>query len=364
MYFIILILLIILFFTASIKPIVELVVQSLRSKQQGFLWMLAVSAERSVSLISAVESYAAEVGGFYGSRVAEFAEMLRAGVPVCDALGSVPLLIPRQLYPIIRTADESGAMAKGLREAASSRELQQDYWGSISSQMLYILSMICFGLMVLTFIMIKLIPSYEKIFKDFQTGLPTMTLALMEVSHWFVNYWYLFAPVFLGILFLFGYCLLKYFNVNLFDLPGVGRFVRRKHTAAILDNLAMSVEHGRPLISTLQTLSICYPQGSIQSRLRRTVADVQRGAAWGESLLKRDLIGQADLAVLQSAERAGNLAWAMRELADSNRRRLAYRSSALAQVLFPPVVICFGAMVLFIVLALFMPLISLIRALC
>ena len=89
-------------------------------------------------------------------------------------------------------------------------------------------------------------------------------------------------------------------------------------------------------------------------------SDIQRGAVWSESLCSRNLIGQSDMAVLQAAERAGNLPWAMREMADSNRRRLAYRANALVQMLFPPVVLCFGAMVLFVVVAMFMPLITLI----
>ena len=47
---------------------------------------------------------------------------------------------------------------------------------------------------ILTFIMIKIVPSFEKIFKDFGTNLPPVTLALMGASHWFVNFWYLDRP--------------------------------------------------------------------------------------------------------------------------------------------------------------------------
>ena len=53
----------------------------------------------------------------------------------------------------------------------------------------------------------------------------------------------------------------------------------------------------------------------------------------------------------------------MREMADSNRRRLAYRLNALVQVAYPPVILCIGLMVMFIVVALFYPLITLIMRL-
>ena len=59
----------------------------------------------------------------------------------------------------------------------------------------------------------------------------------------------------------------------------------------------------------------------------------------------------------------GNLPWAMREMADSNRRRFAYRLQAMVQTLFPPAMILLGLIVMFIVVALFLPLVALIRAL-
>ena len=95
-------------------------------------------------------------------------------------------------------------------------------------------------------------------------------------------------------------------------------------------------------------------------RARPRVFRTEHGCAWHESLYRHGLIRKSDLAVLQSAERAGNLSWALRELADSNRRRLAYRLNAALQLLFPPAVLCFGAAVLFIVVAMFLPLIDIL----
>ena len=68
-------------------------------------------------------------------------------------------------------------------------------------------------------------------------------------------------------------------------------------------------------------------------------------------------------AILQAAQRVGNLPGALREMADSVRRRLAYRVQAAAQMLFPPIVILMGLVVLFIVAALFVPIVALIQRL-
>ena len=62
-------------------------------------------------------------------------------------------------------------------------------------------------------------------------------------------------------------------------------------------------------------------------------------------------------------QEVGNLAWAMRELAETGERRLAYRFQAVIQTLFPLVVVGLGLVVFFLAVAFFAPLVELIRRL-
>ncbi len=90
---------------------------------------------------------------------------------------------------------------------------------------------------------------------------------------------------------------------------------------------------------------------------------VKAGESWALSLARNGRLGEADLAVLLSAQRLGNLPWAMREMADSNRRRLVYRAQILLQFLFPMVILIYAALVLWFVTAYFLPLVKLIQVL-
>ena len=159
------------------------------------------------------------------------------------------------------------------------------------------------------------------------------------------------------------YCLLRYSGWISFNLPGANRFLRRRDMACVLETLALVVERRQPLTPALATLALTYPKTGIRRRLRGVWTDVQRGGDWCHSLTRHRLIKRRDEAVLQSAVRAGNLGWALRQLADSQRRRFMYRLNTLAQVTFPPVVIFVGALVALLVIGFFMPLISLISRL-
>jgi type II secretory pathway component PulF len=330
--------------------------------QQALLGTMAVSAERFIPLAPAIEAFAEDFGGKFGVRAAKLASLLKNGVTLPDALRQVEHVVPRQLMPIIRVGYESGALAQGLSEAAAAEDKQDAIWGSFSAKMLYVAALPCLGSLLVLFMLVKILPAFQKIFKDFGTPLPPMTQTMMGVTDWAGACWPLLYAVtaIFGLLFLYG--ILRYLGVPLFDLPGMERLLRRQHATAIMDDLALAVEHNRPLYGVIQSLSECYPKKSIRRRLEDVRFDLEHGGAWCESLFRRGLIRKSDLAVLQAAERAGNLPWALREMADSNRRRLAYRLNVLVQLLFPPAVLCLGAMVLFIVVAMFLPLVNLIKS--
>jgi type II secretory pathway component PulF len=90
---------------------------------------------------------------------------------------------------------------------------------------------------------------------------------------------------------------------------------------------------------------------------------MRQGEDWCESLRRVRLIANADAAVLKAAQRVGNLAWALDEMADSSLRRWAYRLRAVLNVVFPLLLLAIGIFVMLIVIGLFLPLIKLIEGL-
>jgi len=331
------------------------------SQQNALLWMLVVSAERSMPLGPAIEAFAAEQNDLFGMRAKRLAELLAAGAPLPDALELCPKLLPSYAMPMLRIGCESGALAPALRQAATAYNQHGLIWASLSDKIGYVVVMPILGLAVITFVMVWIVPRLTAIFREFHAELPPMTQWLIYAAYFFVNYWYLFFPVYLPFAWLIVYAVMRYFGWTEWDAPFVGRLVRRLDSARILDGLALIARQQRPLAEGIATLADAYPKSDVRRRLTLAAFDVEAGADWAESLSRQSLIRRADLAVLQAAQRVGNLPWAMQEMADSARRRFIYKVQAIVQAAFPAVVICFGAMVMFIVVALFLPLVALIQ---
>lgn len=332
------------------------------TQQYALLWVLTVAAERNMPLAPAVEAFGWERGGLFGWRIRRLARALGEGVPLAYALEKTPGVVPLHVLPLVRVGSQSGALATSLRHAATDYHLAGPVWQASIGKLTYLFVLPPLALLILTFVMLKIVPSFEKIFKDFGTALPPMTVVLMRVSYFMINYWFLFVPLCI-LPFLYAHAVVRYFGWTRWDLPGMSRLTRRIDSALILDGLAMVAGQQRPLIDGVDVLADSHPKGYIRRRLRRAAADIRSGRNWCESLCSAGLIGRAETAILQAAQRVGNLSWALSEMADSNRRRLAYRVQAAVQVLFPFVILGMGLIVMFIVVALFAPLVSLIARL-
>ena len=160
------------------------------------------------------------------------------------------------------------------------------------------------------------------------------------------------------------YLMLRYAGWIRWDLPGVAWLMRRRHAAIVLDGTSLAAEQQKPFADAVMQLAIAYPQAKLPGGFGRPMTLWRRAENDLESLYRVAVAWPDRSGAAEAAQRNGNFAWAARELADSNRRRLVYRTYALVQAVFPPIVCQFTASLSRLIAgALFMPLIRLISQL-
>ncbi len=333
-----------------------------RAQQYALLSALSVAAERLMPLAPVVDAFAEERWGLLERRSRRLAALLRAGMNLPDALYRAPGLVSRQAQATIRVGQESGSLAQALGDVVRSHEMHDTVWNQAMGRGIYLCGVILFAcVLVIPFMMIKIIPEFAKIFEEFDAELPAMTEMVIAAARLFAHYWFLFAPVLL-LLVVFGATLLfQYILGTRWNLPLLNRLTRRLDTAAVLESLALSAERNVGFAVAIDTLARWYPSGWVRFRLREVFHDLRAGADWSHSLAQRGLIRPVELAVFQAAGRAGNVAWALREMAESSRRRFTYRMYLLVQTLFPLAVLVLALLIGFYILACMLPLVSLIQ---
>ncbi len=212
------------------------------------------------------------------------------------------------------------------------------------------------GPTVCTFVMYKIVPAFRKIFDDFDSDLPPMTTLLIDTAYDLTPLWSLLSFALVLVLI---YAALNYIGWA----PGPGWVRRQFERGRVLRALAVGSERQTPLPEILSTLANKHPMGSVWLKLRKVETRLQQGANWCDAMRSCGLIRSGEAAILQAAQRAGNLPWALREIAGRAEERLMYRLQVLLQVLSPIIVVGLGMIVAFIVVAIFLPLVKLISEL-
>ncbi len=356
-----------LLFVLFVIIVPMVVIQYFRSRRDAVFGLLIASFRHGIPLETTLSAFAGYLGWGGRWRVQCLSNRLQQGEPIAEALCATPGLIPRDAQPLLAVGVESGALtgsqSTALATIQSIIDAKQQLTTTrqlIAGKAFYLLGLMTFMLLIGAFIAWKIIPAYEWIHEDFGTTMPLMSQAVVNLNDQVKG---LLPLAFLAVFGLFAYAVLRLAYGIPLDLPGIGRALRSLDKAAILEALSIGIECNRPLPETLAIVARTYPKMKFRRLLWQVHDRVAQGADWIDSLLASRIIRRADAALLRSAATAGNLPWAMRAVARSSRRVLAYRANIVLQIAFPIAVCVLACVVAFVVIGLFMPLLYWIWAL-
>jgi|GEM_PF-1269510 len=327
-----------------------------REIQRQSLWAaMTIAAERNVPLAPMALAVADEQGGRSAHDARRLAEQLAAGANLADSItwtnGALPSVAPLA----VRVGTDTADLRSAFNAAAVARDASRPM---LSPSVAWLAFFLPIALVIVAFTQLKIMPSFVMIFDDFDTRLPASTMAVTTILTSGLMPW---GFLLLGIFLLFVW--LQWRGIPRPILPGLSTTVRLLEVGPLLRLLALPVRHGKPLVSTIDSMARLHPRGWIRRRLDRVLRDLQRGASWQEGLRKRGLVASGDLALLSAAERNGNLAWALEELGNSYQRRAEYRLRVFEEFAFPLLVLTMGLLVGGFALAYFTPLVELIQQL-
>lgn len=348
---------------ASVVVIVATVVQFFASEQQSLLWVLTVAAERGVPLESAARAFGEERNDHVGRRAILLADYLEAGVPLSLALKRSGNYLPNAALLAADLGEETDSLGTALRQATFQLDEGEATLRSMLERVFYIAFLILFAFAVIMFVTVKIIPVLHRMLWEFGQEMPPTAEWLSAADRNLPHGWLLMFPLAALWLVVVVVGLLWYMGLAPRNLPVLNRLWWSADCAAVMRWLAMAIRQGRPIADIVRTLALRYPQAAMRARLERASSHIDRGSDWCDSLHQSGVIRRSESVLFKSAERVGNLPWALEEMADSGIRRSVYRIRSWLTIAFPVALVAMAGVVLFIALGVLMPLISLINGL-
>ena len=122
--------------------------------------------------------------------------------------------------------------------------------------MIYPVVVISVAVAILSFIMIFIIPKFEKIFKDFGIKLPWITQFLIDTSRQFVKFWYIIPLIPMAIWLMLKLIRLNKMGAYFLDkikllMPVAGGIVQKTIVARTMRTLGTLISSGVPILEAL-----------------------------------------------------------------------------------------------------------------
>jgi type IV pilus assembly protein PilC len=345
--------------------IVEAVVERRAMRRRSTCALLALLVERKAPLEPTLFMDGQRGRGIVSRASRGLLAELRRGSPLSVALERYPEALPREAVAYAAVGEVVGAEVEALKELGAADDSQLAVLRrTCIDRVTYLTAILALMTLVATFVMIKIIPEYQKIFDEFEMELPSMTWFVINVSTFVAEY--LAAPLILLILggglaaFVIGILYLR--DVQVLQ-PVTDRLFRTKRVADVLRMLAVATEHRRSLADVFTRLAQVHPSAFIRRQLQRIAGFVTAGDDWRNALLDARFLSEAEYALLKSAGEVQNLPWALRTIAQRKEKQLVYRWAAAVQVAYPCIVLLVGLGVGLFAAAMFLPLVKLIEGL-
>lgn len=292
------------------------------------------------------------------------AERVAEGHALAQALAHYPQAFPMVYRATVAAAERSGHLAGVLERLAEHGENHQALRQKVQLAMVYPVILLVVSLLVVGFLLGYVVPDVVQAFSRDHAQLPLATRVLIALSD-ATNHYGLAALALLVMAIALVACALRQparrsqwhgFSLR---LPGYGEFVRASEAARFISTLAILGRSGVVLVEAMNISAAVIGNLILRERLLRAARELGEGTTLANCLARSEALPPLMLHMIASGERAGELDTMLERAADLQAKQLAGRISLLVSLCEPLMLLVMGGIVLFIVLAILLPILNL-----
>ena len=286
------------------------------------------------------------------------------GASLAQAFGDFPESFPDIYRATVAAGEQSGRLDSVLDRLADYAEARDALKQKLLAALAYPLLLTLVAIAVVAGLLAWVVPQIVGVFQNLHQTLPLATRLLIATSDFLRGWGWLILLVLVvagaaARMALRSEALRFRWHEFLLGLPLLGRLVRAANTARATRTLALLAGSAVPLLDALGIAAQVVPNLPMREALRRAAFKVREGAAFSRALDESGQFPPVALRLIASGERSGELPRMLEETAQQQQRELDRWLTALTAVLGPAVILAVGAMVLFIVLAILLPIFDL-----
>jgi type IV pilus assembly protein PilC len=290
---------------------------------------------------------------------------IETGTSLNNAFRKFPLYFDPLFCNLVGAGEQAGILEDLLTRLAIYKEKTLAIKGKIKSALMYPISILAIAFVVTAVIMIWVVPAFKSVFESFGANLPAPTVIVMDISAFFVQWWWLIFGSLFGALYFFFQAwqrslkVQRFMDVTLLRVPVFGPVVRKATIARWTRTLATMFAAGVPLVEALDSVGGASGNAVYLDATKRIQNEVSTGTSLTVAMTNANVFPPLVTQMVAIGEESGALDSMLGKVADFFEEEVDEAVAALSSLMEPLIMVVLGVLIGGLVIAMYLPIFKL-----
>ncbi|QYY37120.1 type II secretion system F family protein [Ruficoccus sp. ZRK36] len=326
-----------------------------------FTQQIASMLEAGLPLVSALDALQEQTENpVFRIIIREVRNDISSGTSFSDAVRKFPKAFPNLFVSMVEAGEASGALADIMAKVAVYFEESLGLMKKVKSAMAYPVAVITLAVVIVNVLLIKVIPVFAGMFKDFGAELPKPTQMLIDLSNFMQDYILFIIAGGVGLFFLYKKATKTPRGREVRDsvflrLPIIGNLTRKINVSRFCRTYAILLRSGVPILRALEICSNASGNVFIEKACTGISRHISQGGQLSDVVAVTPYFPPMVKHMARAGEQTGNVDGMMNKIADFYDTEVDNIVGALTSLMEPILICVLGVIIGGIVIAMFLP---------
>lgn len=285
---------------------------------------------------------------------------VEGGATLADALRKHPKIFDDLYVNMVEAGEAGGILNTILNRIALFIEKANRLKKKVKGAMIYPCAIVCVAVIVVAVLMIFVIPVFAELYSGMGQALPLPTQICIDISNWFVAYWYVLVAaatgVFMGISFYYktpqGRMAI---DRLLLRMPIIGDLLRKVAVARFSQNMALLLSSGVPILDGLAITGKTAGNKVVEKAILESRVSISQGKTVAEPLRDSKIFPPLVCQMVAVGESTGGLDNMLKKVAELYEEEVDDAVNNLTAMMEPMIMVILGVILGGLVIAMYLP---------
>ena len=329
-----------------------------------FTRQFSVMIDAGLPLVQALDIIATQADNASFRRVLSTVKgRVESGSTFADALGEHPKVFDTLFVQLVRAGEIGGILDTILQRLGAYIEKNEKLKRRVKGAMVYPAIVLIVAVAVVVVLIAFVVPTFEKMFKDFGGALPAPTQFLVDLSKGFRHFWFLFLGIPVAFVLAFRAAVSRgrgqaIWHDVILKLPVFGPVIRKVSVARFTRTLGTMLSSGVPILDALEIVAKSAGNKTIEKAIMMVRTKIAEGKNISGPLAEAKVFPPMVVQMIGVGEATGAMDQMLGKIADFYDDEVDVAVAALTSLIEPLMMVFLGGTVGYFMIAMYLPIFS------